>query len=142
MSAFHDLPEYHQTLSEQLYQVLEDVGVSTELREHQLDRAITQEIYENIRLNPKHKYIFGSSYEGTTTWPLMLIRCLLLLHIKVRLPVLLFAVKTVEGDFRFSWTISPNIGQTHKENPNLVRFFYMICTMNDIYKQYNNLHEH
>ena len=46
------------------------------------------------------------------------------LHIKVRLPVLLCAVKTVEGDFRFCWTISPNVGQTHKENPNY--FFYDI----------------
>ena len=58
-----------------------------------------------------------------------------MLHIKVRLPVLLCAVKTVEGDFWFCWTISPNVGQTHKENPNLVRIFYMICTLNDIYKQ-------
>ena len=66
----------------------------------------------------------------------------LLLHMAVRLPVLLCAVKTVEGDFRFCWTISPNVGQTHKENPNLVRIFYMIFTLNDIYKQYNKLHEH
>ena len=64
------------------------------------------------------------------------------LHIKVRLPVLLCAVKTVEGDFRFCWTITPNIGQTHKENPNLVRILYMVCTLNDRYKQYNKLHEH
>ena len=42
-----------------------------------------------------------------------------LLHIEVRLPVLLCAVMTVEGDFRFCWTITPNVGQTHKENPNL-----------------------
>ena len=60
----------------------------------------------------------------------------------VRLPVLLCAVKTVEGDFWFCWTISPNVGQTHKENPNLVRIFYMTFTLNDIYKQYNKLHEH
>ena len=65
-----------------------------------------------------------------------------LLHIKVRLPVLLCAVKTVEGDFRFCWTITPNVGQTNKENPNLVRILYMVCTLNDIYKQYNKLHEH
>ena len=65
-----------------------------------------------------------------------------LLHIKIWLPVLLCAVKTVEGDFRFCWMISPNVGQTHKENPNLVRIFYMIFTLNDIYKQYNKLHEH
>ena len=63
-----------------------------------------------------------------------------LLHIKVRLPVLLCAVKTVEGDFRFCWTTTPNVGQTHKENPNLVRILYMVCTLNDIYKQYNKLH--
>ena len=47
----------------------------------------------------------------------------ILLRIKVRVPVLLCAVKTVEGDFRFCWTISPNVGQTHKENPKLVRIF-------------------
>ena len=45
------------------------------------------------------------------------------LQIEVRLPVLLCAAKTVEGDFRFCWMISPNVGQTHKENPNLVRIF-------------------
>ena len=65
-----------------------------------------------------------------------------MLHIKVRLPVLLCAFKTVEGDFRFCWTITPNVGQTHKENPNLVRILYMVCALNDIYKQYNKLHEH
>ena len=64
------------------------------------------------------------------------------LHIKVQLLVLLCAVKTVEGDFRFCWTITPNVGQTHKENPNLVRILYMVCTLNDIYKQYNKLYEH
>ena len=67
---------------------------------------------------------------------------LTVLHIEVRSPVLLCAVKTVEGDFRFCWTITPNVGQTHKENPNLVRILYMVCTLNDIYKQYNKLHEH
>ena len=65
-----------------------------------------------------------------------------LLHIKGRLPVLFCAVKTVEGDFRFCWTITPNVGQTHKENSNLVWILYMVCTLNDIYKQYNKLHEH
>ena len=45
--------------------------------------------------------------------------CFSVLRIKVRLPVLLCAVKTVEGDFRFCWAITPNVGQTHKENPNL-----------------------
>ena len=84
------------------------------------------------------------------------------LRIKVRLPVLLCAVKTVEDDFRFCWTVTPNVGQTHKENPNLVRILYMVLygtiwglivsvpdhclsfyfTLNDIYKQYNKLHEH
>ena len=49
-----------------------------------------------------------------------------LLRIKVRLPVLLCAVKPVVGCFRFSWAISTNVGQTHKENPNLVRNFYDI----------------
>ena len=64
-----------------------------------------------------------------------------MLHIKVRLAVPLCAVKTVEGDFRFCWTITPNVGQTHKKNPNLVRILYMVCTLNDTYKQYNKLHK-
>ena len=45
------------------------------------------------------------------------------LTVSLGLPVLLCAVKTVEGDFRFCWMISLNVGQTHKENPNLVRIF-------------------
>ena len=61
-----------------------------------------------------------------------------MLHIKVQLPVLLCAVKTVEGDFRFCWTITPNVGQTHKENPNLVRILYMVCTLNDIHVYTNS----
>ena len=65
-----------------------------------------------------------------------------MLRIEVRSPVLLCAVKTVKGDFRFCWMISPNVGQTHKENPNLVRIFYMTFTLNDLYKQNNKLHEH
>ena len=65
-----------------------------------------------------------------------------MLHTEVRFPVLLCAVKTVEGDFRFCLMISPNVGQTHKKNPNVVRIFYMTFTLNDIYKQYNKLHEH
>ena len=61
---------------------------------------------------------------------------------KVRLPVLLYAVKTVEGDFRFCWMISPNIGQTRKENPNSVRLFiwhlhWMIYTNSTI--NYTNI---
>ena len=63
-----------------------------------------------------------------------------MLRIKVWLPVLLCVVKTVEGDFRFCWTISPNVRQTHKENPNLVSLIYMTFTLNDLYKQYNKLH--
>ena len=47
----------------------------------------------------------------------------------------------VEGDFQFCWVISPNVGQTHKENPNLVRIIYMAFILNDIYKQYNKLHK-
>ena len=46
------------------------------------------------------------------------------------------------GRFPVCGTITPNVGQTHKENPNLVRILYKVCTLNDIYKQYNKLHEH
>ena len=55
-----------------------------------------------------------------------------MLQIEVRLSVLLGTVKTVEGNFQFCWTIIPNVGQTQKENPNLVRILYMVCTLNDI----------
>ena len=34
--------------------------------------------------------------------------------------VLFCAVKTVEGDFRFWWTVSPNVGQTNKGYPNRI----------------------
>ena len=68
-------------------------------------------------------------------------RCFCVTHV-VRLPLQLRAVKMVDGDLWFCWTISPNVGQTHKENPNLVRIFYMTFTLNDIYKQYNKLHKH
>ena len=48
------------------------------------------------------------------------------------MPVLLCAVKMVECDFRFCWAIYPNVGQTHKENPELEFFIwylhYMIYT--------------
>ena len=65
-----------------------------------------------------------------------------MLHIEVRLPVLSCAIKTVEGDFRFCWMISPNVGQTHKENPNIVRIFiwhlyWMIYTNSTI--NYTNI---
>ena len=52
-----------------------------------------------------------------------------LLHIKGRSPVLLCAVKTVEGDFRFCWTTTPNVGETHKENPNLEFFIWYVHWM-------------
>ena len=56
-------------------------------------------------------------------WRIILQQFWWLLHIKVRLPILLCTVKTVECDFRFCWTISSNIGQTHSENPNFVIYF-------------------
>ena len=94
-------------------------------------------------MDPKHSVIKGLPSKlskllihglvPVKTW--LLIVCVL--HIKVQLPVLLCAVKTVEGDFWFRWMTTPNVGQTHKENPNLVRILYMVCTLNDIYKQYN-----
>ena len=44
-----------------------------------------------------------------------------LLHTKIRWPVSLYAVKTVEHDFRIR-------GQTDNENPNRVIMFYMVVT--------------
>ena len=72
--------------------------------------------------NFKTDFAWNSSKYNTLCQCKIIIE-ILLLRIKVRLPVLLSAVKTVEGDFRFCWAISPNVGQTHKENPYLVRIF-------------------
>ena len=83
-----------------------------------------------IFLDPSGFFILSSFLSS------MIITAWNMLHIEVRLPVLLCAVKTIEGDFQFCWTIS------HKENPNLVRILYMVCTLKYIYKQYNKLHEH
>ena len=100
------------------------------------DRLGWFRIFDGFEFQPDLTSHFGV----TCAWAVK--KMMSLLHIKVHLPVLLCAVKTVEGDFRFCWTTTPNVGQTHKENPNLVRILYMVCTLNDIYKQYNKLHEH
>ena len=65
-----------------------------------------------------------------------------MLRIKSTVARTVMCRQEVEGDFRFCWTITTNVGQTHKENPNLVRILYMVDTLNHIYKQYNKLHEH
>ena len=68
MSLLQDLPDYYQPLSLKVYQVLEDIGVNTEMRQLMMDDCITQEILENTCTQPfVTSYIFGSSYEGTTT---------------------------------------------------------------------------
>ena len=68
MSLLQDLPDYYQPLSLKVYQVLEDIGVNTEMRQLRMDASITSEILGNTFCQPfLTKYIFGSSYEGTTT---------------------------------------------------------------------------
>ena len=68
MSLLQDLPDYYQPLSLKVYQVLEDIGVNTELRQLRMDDCITQEIFSNTCHQPfMTSCIFGSSYEGTTT---------------------------------------------------------------------------
>ena len=74
---------------------------------------VTHVMEKPVCVNMSHGWVGVSSNPTSDT----------MLRIKVRLPILLCAVKTVEGDFRFCWMISPNVGQTHKENPNLVRIF-------------------
>ena len=64
-----------------------------------------------------------------------------LLHIEVRLPILLCAVKTVEGDFRFLLDDHSKC-RTNSQRKSQFGILYMVCTLNDIYKQYNKLHEH
>ena len=68
MSLLQDLPDYYQPLSLKVYQVLEDIGVNTEMRQLWMDKSITREILWNACVQPSMtSYTFGSSYEGTTT---------------------------------------------------------------------------
>ena len=68
MSLLQDLPDCYQPLSLKVYQVLEDIGVNTEMRQLRMDTSITSEILGNTSCQPFWtNYIFGSSYEGTTT---------------------------------------------------------------------------
>ena len=68
MSLLQDLPDYYQPWSLKVYQVLEDIGVNTEMRQLRMDNSITEEILTNTYSSPLvTRYIFGSSYEGTTT---------------------------------------------------------------------------
>lgn len=65
-----EYPHYYKSLSRRLYHIMDDIGVSTEMRKVWMDQSITAEILQSV-LNsnwPKGSiYIIGSSFEGTTT---------------------------------------------------------------------------
>ena len=63
-----EVPGYYRPLSLMLYQVMEDIGVSTEMRKLWQESAITEELLTTLRFYPVLSvYRFGSSVEGTTT---------------------------------------------------------------------------
>ena len=64
-----EVPGYYRPLSLMLYQVMEDVGVTTEMKKLWQESAITQEVLTTLQAYPAFSwYRFGSSGEGTTTW--------------------------------------------------------------------------
>ena len=68
ISVLDGLPDCYQALSRKRYQVLEDVGASTEVRNLWTDQITTKEILGIMLTQPSiNVYIFGSFYEGTTT---------------------------------------------------------------------------
>ena len=61
-----DVTEKYKPLSLRLYQALEDIGATTEIRDHLKDTATSIEILFTIALFPNRSvYLFGSRYEGT-----------------------------------------------------------------------------
>ena len=61
-------PDYYRTLSLKLYQVLEDIGASLEMRETYMEAStcfdsLSTLIFQDLA----HVYTFGSMYEGSTT---------------------------------------------------------------------------
>lgn len=64
-----ELPSYYQPLSLRLYQVMEDIGATVDMRNTMKNSSITREILQTIAFQQDEltSYIFGSSYEGTTT---------------------------------------------------------------------------
>ena len=62
------LPDYYKPLSIRLYDILEDIGATEEIRQVTMNSSITKEILQTIIFRPKlSTYIFGSVVEGTTT---------------------------------------------------------------------------
>lgn len=61
------LPDYYQTLSRKVYQILEDIGANVERRKRMMTFCITKEILSRIPGTSMAMDIFGSFYEGTTT---------------------------------------------------------------------------
>ena len=63
-----ELPEYYRPLSLALYQVLEDIGASVDMRNIWQETWATRDIIQTISCMPEVSvFSFGSSREGTTT---------------------------------------------------------------------------
>ena len=59
--------KHHTSLSRALFNVMEDLGATIEIRNLKMEAAMTTEILDTIKLSPVSAYIFGSHYEGTST---------------------------------------------------------------------------
>ena len=55
ISVLDGLPAHYKTLSENVYRVLEDIGVSTEMRKLRMETAITREIYKKHAVSAANK---------------------------------------------------------------------------------------
>ena len=63
-----DPKKNYTSLSLRLYDVLESIGASTEMRKRIIDRSTTREVLASITNHPKRSvYMLGSGYEGTLT---------------------------------------------------------------------------
>ena len=62
------MPDYLKTLSLKLYNVLDDIGASTEMRKLMTDEYSAEEKLETFIKGPKYSaHVFGSAYEGSQT---------------------------------------------------------------------------
>ena len=59
--------KHHKSLSLDLFNIMEDLGATSETRNITTEAAISIEILNTIAVAPSSQYIFGSQYEGTFT---------------------------------------------------------------------------
>ena len=59
--------KHHKSLSLALFNAMEDLDATIEIRNIKMEAAISNEIITTIAVAPSSLYIFGSEYEGTST---------------------------------------------------------------------------